>query len=159
MMVYDADIDVAASEPCFFLDSAELVDDYEKKYTLSMRCLKFRSSSWVYGFGQRSISVDDFKCGVRNATTVELVSSSALCFSDSLARTGIVVYLIVFLIFVNFKNTLIAVTAYIHAVRFVNENFYKDYFDVRKKRFKARKLEIEQHVILILDRQVVLHYN
>ena len=34
----------------------------------------------------------------------------------------------------------------LHSVRFVNEDFYKDYKDVRKKRFKARKLEIEEQV-------------
>ena len=34
----------------------------------------------------------------------------------------------------------------IHSVRFLQEDYYKDYQDVRKRRFKARKLEIEQKV-------------
>jgi hypothetical protein len=33
-----------------------------------------------------------------------------------------------------------------HSVRFLQEDYYKDYQDVRKRRFKARKLEIEEKV-------------
>ena len=40
----------------------------------------------------------------------------------------------------------------IHSIRFLQEDYYKDYQDVRKRRFKARKLEIEQKVSEVFER-------
>ena len=39
----------------------------------------------------------------------------------------------------------------IHSIRFVDEDYYKDYADVRKRRFKARKLKIEKIVRKIVN--------
>ena len=38
------------------------------------------------------------------------------------------------------------VSSLVHMVQFKDEVYYKEYLDVRKKRFKARKLQIEEKV-------------
>ena len=47
--------------------------------------MKVKSPKVVYGYGARAISVDDFKCGVENASNIE---SSKICYSETTNRLG-----------------------------------------------------------------------
>ena len=55
---------------------------------LHTRCLKIRSPEWIYEYGDRAISVDDIKCGVRSADSLDNVTSSDLCQSPQGQGTG-----------------------------------------------------------------------
>ena len=123
--ILNTDVDKPDPEACFFLDSPEIGDDIEKRQKLSQKCLKTRSPKYTFGFGARAISIDDLKCGVRNVSTVQNIETSAICWSFT-------------------DNKLTMASTILHTVRFVTEDFYRDYLDVRKKRFRARKLEIEE---------------
>lgn len=128
-LVYDPNIEdlQPVEEPqCFFMYSEEMMEDFEKRQALALKCLKVKSGKWVFGYGARAITIDDLKCGTLNATSVETIETSELCFSAT---------------DIKLKMTLI------HVLRFPNEDYYQDYKDVRKKRFKARKLQIEEKVV------------
>ena len=122
--VYSTDVSKPESEECYFLDSPEIRNDWEKRLKLGLRCMKIRSPKYTFGYGARAISFDDLKCGVRNASSVALIESSDTCWSQT-------------------NNNLNTDSTIFHSLRLIDEDYYKDYKDVRKKRFKARKLEIE----------------
>ena len=123
--IHTTDVPKADPEPCFFQDSPEVVENDEKRQKLSKKCLKARSPKFIFGYGARAISISDLKCGVKNASTIQNIETSALCWSFT-------------------DNKLNMDSTIVHTVRFINEDFYRDYLDVRKKRFRARKLEIEE---------------
>ena len=121
MSVYSTDVSKPESEECYFLDSTEIKNDLEKRLKLGLRCMKIRSPKYIFGYGARAISFDDLKCGVKNASEIE---SSDICWSQT-------------------NNKLNTDSTIFHTLRLIDEDYYKDYKDVRKKRFKARKLQIE----------------
>ena len=123
--VYSTDVSKPAPENCYFLESPEVKNDLEKRLKLGFRCLKIRSPKFVFGYGARAISFEDLKCGVRNASSLQMIESSDTCWSYA-------------------PDTLNTESTIFHTLRLVNEDYYKDYKDVRKKRFKARKLQIEE---------------
>ena len=125
VQVFMEDIPLPEPKPCYFLSSSPNISaNFTAKKILGLRCLKVRSPRFVYGYGERAISVNDRKCGVEDASNVD---TSPLCFSES-------------------DNKLEPMSTMMHQTRMPKEDYYKDYADVRKKRFKARKLEIEEKV-------------
>ena len=70
-------------ELCYFLDSPEIKSDLAKTITLGEKCLTVKSPKYVFGYGSRAISVDDLKCGTKNASSVELIENSELCHSKA----------------------------------------------------------------------------
>lgn len=108
---------------CYFLDSTELASNESLQWLVYNRCQKPRSEENMYAMGGRSINVDDFRCGVRNASTEDEIKTSELCISD--AGSGVV-------------------TTFQHKIHMKYEEYYKDYMDVRKNRFRARKLQLEK---------------
>lgn len=65
-------------ETCNFMYSSEN-QDFESKSNLGLKCLQEKSGKFIYGYGARSISLNDFKCGSRN-------ESDLLCFEKGLSR-------------------------------------------------------------------------
>ena len=48
---------------------------------------------------------------------------------------------------------------YYHSIRLLQEDYFKDYSDVRKKRFLARKLQIEEKVFFYFLVCMILHHK
>ena len=79
------EIDTTEEDPesCFFLNSPEIQSNLTKKYALGEKCLKVKSPKFVFGYGARAISIDDRKCGTKNATSIEIIEVSELCYSQA----------------------------------------------------------------------------
>ena len=71
------------AQSCFFLNSPEIQSNLTKKVALGEKCLKVKSPKFVFGYGARAISVDDRKCGTKNATSIEMIEVSELCYSQA----------------------------------------------------------------------------
>ena len=76
MILDENDVTDAKIDTCSFLSSPEIQSNITKKIMLGKRCLKSKSPKYVFGYGARSISVNDFKCGISNDSTIE---KSELC--------------------------------------------------------------------------------
>ena len=71
------------TELCYFLNSPEIQSNLTKKFDLGEKCLKVKSPKFVFGYGNRAISIDDRKCGTKNATSIEMIEISELCYSKA----------------------------------------------------------------------------
>ena len=79
------EIDTTEEDPesCFFLNSPEIQSNLTMKFALGEKCLKIKSPKFVFGYGARAISIDDRKCGTKNATSIEMIEVSKLCYSQA----------------------------------------------------------------------------
>ena len=79
------EIDTTEEDPesCFFMKSPEIQSNLTKKFALGEKCLKVKSPKFVFGYGARAISIDDRKCGTKNATSIEMIEISELCYSQA----------------------------------------------------------------------------
>ena len=79
------EIDTTEEDPesCFFLNSPEIQSNLTMKFALGEKCLKVKSPKFVFGYGARAISIDDRKCGTKNATSIEMIEVSKLCYSQA----------------------------------------------------------------------------
>ena len=67
------------ASPCFTI-YADQVDSVDKRSSIAQKCLKERSGKVIFGYGGRAISINDWKCGVRNVS-IE-IANSEICFTD-----------------------------------------------------------------------------
>ena len=83
VVVDEIDTTEEVPEYCFFLNSPEFQSNLTKKFALGEKCLKVKSPKFVFGYGARAISIDDRKCGTKNATSIEMIQVSELCYSQA----------------------------------------------------------------------------
>ena len=85
-------------DTCSFLSSPEIQSNITKKIMLGKKCLKSKSPKYVFGYGARSISVNDFKCGISNDSTIEKSDLCAPSTTNKLSKNHMnhtLVYLII----------------------------------------------------------------